>query len=146
MLDLGRGNFEAASVALAQYVAESPWDADALTYLGAAHYQLGRFEEARARWLRALEMHPTAARHKLLGDVAYGLRKFPEAVDHYTRALTLDAGNAAAKCNRGLARQALETAPAQWKTSTERWRRRTTFARAQLPRHRWLERATSTAP
>src|SRR4030095_2518929 len=71
MLELSRGKYETAAVALTQYVAEYPWDADALTYLGAAQYQLGHLEEARARWTRALGLHPTAVRHKLLGDVAY---------------------------------------------------------------------------
>jgi tetratricopeptide (TPR) repeat protein/predicted Ser/Thr protein kinase len=106
MLELGRGNPSAAAEALSRYIAEYPWDADALTYLGAAEYQLGKFEEARARWLRALGIHPTAARHKLLGDASYCLRKFPEAVDHYSRALALEPLSFSTKCNRGLARHA----------------------------------------
>ena len=106
MLELGRGNHVKAVEALSSYVTEYPWDADALTYLGAAHYRMGQFADARTRWLRALEMAPSAARHKLLGDVSYCLRKFLEAVEHYSRALDLDSENFAAQCNRGLARQA----------------------------------------
>jgi tetratricopeptide (TPR) repeat protein len=106
MLELGRGNHAKAVEALSSYVTEYPWDADALTYLGAACYRMGNFADARIRWLRALEMAPSAARHKLLGDVSYCLRKFPEAVEHYTRSLAMDPDNAAARCNRGLARRA----------------------------------------
>jgi tetratricopeptide (TPR) repeat protein/tRNA A-37 threonylcarbamoyl transferase component Bud32 len=112
MLELGQGHHVQAVEAFGVYVGEYPWDADAMTYLGAAHYRLGKLEEARKDWARALELQPSAVRHKLMGDALCGLRKYPEAIDHYTRALALDSGDIAARCNRGLAHQAIGNTPA----------------------------------
>ncbi|HZE95682.1 MAG TPA: tetratricopeptide repeat protein [Planctomycetota bacterium] len=107
MLELGLGHHDRAVEAFGVYVGEYPWDADAMTYLGAAHYRLGKLVEARNDWARALELQPSAVRHKLMGDVLCGLRKYPEAIDHYTRALVRDSGDFATRCNRGLAHQAI---------------------------------------
>jgi tetratricopeptide (TPR) repeat protein len=107
MLELGQGHGDRAVNAFGIYVSEYPWDADALTYLGSAQYTLGKFEEARASWSRALDLQPSATRWKLLGDLSYHLKKYPEAIDNYSRALALEPGNSAALCNRGLARQAV---------------------------------------
>jgi tetratricopeptide (TPR) repeat protein/predicted Ser/Thr protein kinase len=106
MLELGGGRRDRAVDAFRVYVAEYPWDADAMTYLGAALYRQGKLEEARASWGRALELQPSASRHKLMGDVLYGLQNYPEAIDQYTRALALNPGDSAAQCNRGLAHHA----------------------------------------
>jgi tetratricopeptide (TPR) repeat protein/predicted Ser/Thr protein kinase len=141
MLELGRGRYDRAVDAFGVYVAEYPWDADAMTYLGAAHYHLGKFEEARASWARALELQPSASRHKLMGDVLFCLQRYPDAIDHYSRALALDPGDSAAQCNRGLAHHALKDAPAALEDFNRALALNPKFARAYNCRGiAWFER------
>jgi tetratricopeptide (TPR) repeat protein len=130
LLLLGQGEFDKAAVALAAYVAEAPWDVEALALLGAAHYYAGRWSDAEQSLTRALEWSSNARWRKWRGDARFMGGRFREAVEDYTEALKEDSGNAGVLCNRGLARQALGETQEALADYTSALERSPNFARA----------------
>jgi serine/threonine-protein kinase len=130
VLSLSGGDYGKAAESLAAYAEEYPWDAEGLLSLGIAQYYSMRFEAAEASFRKALDLGPQAARYKWLGDVRYCRGRWAEASASYGDAIALDPRQAAAWCNRGLAKQALrdlEGAKADYRKAIEL---RPSFARA----------------
>jgi tetratricopeptide (TPR) repeat protein len=107
MLELGRGNPRPGGggpvelrhgVSLGRRCADLPGRRPVPA--GKISRKPGPAGSARSRWRRAPRgKNSWATRPGVSGS-------FPEAVEHYTRALALDPENFSARCNRGLARQA----------------------------------------
>jgi serine/threonine-protein kinase len=134
LIALGEGRFGDAAAALAAYAREYPWDVDALSFLGAARYYAGSFEEAERAWRRAAELRPEARRFRWLGDAAFARGRPEDAAEAYGRAIELDPGDPSALCSRGQARAALGRAAEARADFDRALALHPSFARARLAR------------
>jgi tetratricopeptide (TPR) repeat protein len=81
-----RQNLEAATL--------NPADASAHYNLGLLHFQRKEYEEARARFRRAVEIDPEEVdSHYQLGRIARELNRLPEAIEHFGQAVARDPGH-----------------------------------------------------
>lgn len=85
-----------------------PDDAEALSNLGVAQYQRGRFGDAAASYRRALKIKPNFAEaHSNLGNALQDLGQFDDAVTSFRLALEIRTDFVEVHCNLGNALQAL---------------------------------------
>ena len=97
-----------AAELLRRAVAAQPLNPAAHNNYGNVLKCLGRFEEARASYERALDLAPDCAdAYNNRGIVLQELRRFDDAVDSFDQALKVRPDHAEAWCNRGVALQEL---------------------------------------
>ena len=102
----GRGDFEDARAAFERAGKRSPGGPIVPYNLGATLYQLGRFDEARDRYLDADRTADPGLRMKIdyaLGNVAVARRAIPEALQRYDACLAAKVDGAAFDRIRGFA-------------------------------------------
>jgi tetratricopeptide (TPR) repeat protein len=84
---------EEAEALIQRAVDAEPDNGAFLDSLGWVYYRLGRFQEARAKLERAVQLTPDAVVLEHLGDVYKDLKLFELARDQYARALDRDSSN-----------------------------------------------------
>jgi len=87
---LRRGRYTDALNSFLRVVDLAPDGPRGYSNLGIAYQSLGRTEEARAAYRRSIEIGPTYSALSNLATLAYQMRDFQEAIEHYRQALAID--------------------------------------------------------
>ena len=108
VVDVGFTDYPRAAAEYERALALSPGNALVLRMSALFLSRMGRAEAAFTYAQRAVVLDPlNVSSHRALGDVLYEARRYPESIEAFNRALTLNPQAGAAPTGRGLAQLAL---------------------------------------
>ncbi|MCB1009573.1 MAG: tetratricopeptide repeat protein, partial [Acidobacteria bacterium] len=96
-----QGRLPEAIQSFQRAIRTSPDNTRAITNLGTAYQQLGRYDEAVREYERSIAIRPTPVALSNLGALQFALRRFGDAAETFRRATALQPTNATVWLNLG---------------------------------------------
>ena len=134
---MAAGRFEAASAVCLQILAARPEDADALSMLGDALFQLDRPGEALDAYDRSLVLSFDILALNGRGAALSALHRFDEAAETFDQAMALSPDNARSAHHRAELNLRMGRLADGWKGYEARWKGPLAAWNARLPRPVW---------